>query len=277
MNSYMFPFITEEASLPLYVKGVGGLENQVSITRPNGYYDYQWLHCVKGKGRLLIDGKEFIIPKNAGFFMYPGIPHQYYAIEEPWETHWVNFDGEGVIPLLNALGFGRYNVYCFDDIRSIDNLIYDIFIISQSNGLMSGHRCSAKLYCLLIDLRTLVREIGEKSGEYKMKRLKPVLEYIETNYNSNPTIDELSAIIGVSPQYLCKLFNKVLNTRPIIYLNLFKMNKAKKLFMTYPDISVKEVAKIIGYNDPSYFCALFKKHEGVTPMEFRNTIPSQIL
>ena len=272
MNSLLFPIVTEEAALPFYVKGVGGHENQPYIARPNGYHDHQWLHCTRGKGMLHIDGKEFVIPRNAGFFMYPGVPHRYYPVEEPWETHWVNFDGEGVIPLLNTLGFGMYNVYYFDDIRPLDNLIHDIFIISQSKGLMSGHRCSVRLYQLLIELKALVREKAGRSDASKLKKLQPVLEYIESNYQNNPTIEDLSSVIGVSPQYFCRIFNHVLNIRPFTYLNLYKIQKAKEMFLNCPDLPVKDVAEKVGYNDPSYFCAVFKKHEGITPLEFSRTI-----
>jgi AraC family transcriptional regulator, arabinose operon regulatory protein len=271
MNSYIFPLITDEASLPYYVKGVGGLENQDSINRPNGYHDFQWLHCIKGKGKLHIDGKEFIIARNSGFFMYPGVPHQYYAIEEPWETHWVVFGGEGVIPLLNSLGFSRYNVYHLEDIRLLDSLITDIFVVSQSKGLLTGYRCSAKLYNLLIDLKTLVQEMVDKTDASRLKRLQPVLDYIECNYMDNPTIKDLSAVINVSPQYLCRIFNQVLSTRPFIYINLIKLQKAKEMLIKHPKLTVAGVAEKVGYNDTSYFCAIFKKYEGVTPVEFRNT------
>lgn len=269
MNSYVFPMITEEASLPFYVTGAGGLENQTPITRPNGYYDFQWLHCIRGKGILHIDEKEFILSKNSGFFMYPDVPHQYYAIEEPWETHWVVFNGEGVISLLNSLGMDRYHVYHLDDVRMLDNLISDIFILTQTKGPMPGHRNSAKLYNLLIELNTLVREKAEKDETSKLKRLLPVLDFIEENYATSPTINELSDIIGVSPQYLCRIFSQVLNTRPTEYLNLFKLKKAKEMLFNEIGLTVKEIAQKTGFNDPSYFCAIFKKYEGITPMQFR--------
>ena len=270
MNHYLFPLLTEEVNLPLYVKGVGGLENQDHITRPGGYHDYQWLHCIKGKGRQLIDGKEFLIGKNTGFFMVPGIPHEYFAVEEPWETHWVTFDGGSVSSLLTSLGFGRYGVFCLEDIRTLDSLIYDIFILSRSKGILPGYRCSAKLYSLLVELSTLVREKAEEAEGSRLKKLRPVLDYLELNYSSNPTIEELSAVIGVSPQYLCRLFNQVMNMRPFVYLNLFKLQKAKEMLINSPRLHVKDIAGRLGYNDPSYFCSIFKKHEGITPAEFRN-------
>ncbi|NLM74901.1 MAG: AraC family transcriptional regulator [Clostridiaceae bacterium] len=269
MNNYLFPVITYENTLPFYVKGVGGLENQEHIIRPNGYHDFQWLHCVKGKGKLIINNKEFFIPRNSGFFMYPGVPHQYFAVEEPWETHWVVFGGYGVVPLLNALGFSQYNVFRLNDIRPLDNLINDIYILSQSKNLLSGYRCSAKLYNLLIELKVQTQESLDTANVSRYNKLRPVLDYIDNNYMNNPTMDELASLINVSPQYFCRIFNNVLGIRPFTYLNLIKLRNAKELLIKHPEMQIKEVASKVGYNDVSYFCAVFKKHEGVTPMEFK--------
>ncbi len=269
MNNYLFTLITEEDKLPYYVKGVGGLENQDHIERPNGYTDYQWIHCVRGVGKLLIDNKEFIIHKNIGFLLYPGVPHEYYAIEEPWETHWVTFDGEGIPFLMNSLGFKSYEVLSFSDLKVLDNLINEIYLAAPSKGLIMGYECSAKLYSLLIELRRQKMKEEEASGVSKLKQLEPVITFIEESYSKNPTIEEMADTINASPQYLCRLFNKTFRMRPFVYMTLLRMQKAKELLIQESDIAVKDIAEKTGYNDTSYFCSVFKKHEGVTPSEFR--------
>jgi len=75
--------------------------------------------------------------------------------------------------------------------------------------------------------------------------------------------------IDVSPQYLCRLFSNILRMRPFEYLTKFRIQKAKELLLGDCNIQISEVSKKIGYNDLSYFCALFKKFEGITPMEYR--------
>ena len=269
MNNYLFTLITKEDKLPYYVKGAGGLENQDHIERINGYTDYQWIHCVKGVGKLLIDNKEYLIHKNTGFLLHPGVPHEYYALEEPWETHWVTFDGEGVSFLMNSLGFKSYEVISFSDLKTIDNLINDIYLAAQSKGLIMGYECSAKLYSLLIELRRQKMKEEEATGVSKLKQLEPVITFIEKNYSKNPTIEEMAETINASPQYLCRLFNKTFRMRPFVYMTLIRMQKAKELLIQQRDISVKDIAEDTGYNDTSYFCAVFKKQEGVTPSEFR--------
>lgn len=269
MNNYLFALITEEDKLPYYVKGVGGLRNQDHIERPNGYTDYQWIHCVRGAGKLLIDNKEYIVHKNIGFLLFPGVPHEYYALEEPWETHWVTFDGEGVQLLMAALGFNSYEVLSFGDLKVLDNLINEIYLAASSKGLIMGYECSAKLYTLLIELRRHKMKEEEATGVSKLRQLKPVIKFIENNYSENPSIEEMAGTINASPQYLCRLFNKTFRMRPFVYMTLLRMQKAKELLIRERDATVGDIAEKTGYNDTSYFCSVFKKHEGVTPSEFR--------
>lgn len=269
MNNYLFTLITEEEKLPYYVKGVGGLRNQDHIERPNGYTDYQWIHCVRGVGKLLIDKKEYIVHKNIGFLLYPGVPHEYYALEEPWETHWVSFDGEGVQFLMKALGFNSYEVLSFGDLKVLDNLINEIYMAASSKGLIMGYECSAKLYSLLIELRRHKMKEEEATGVSKLKQLEPVIKFIENNFSENPSIEEMAGTINASPQYLCRLFSKTFRMRPFVYMTLLRMQKAKELLIRESDAAVRDIAEKTGYNDTSYFCSVFKKHEGITPSEFR--------
>ena len=269
MNTYFQPLITEELNLPYYVKLVGGHLNQNAIKRMNGYPDYQWLHCTKGKGKILIDGREFILGKNSGFYMCPSIPHEYFAIEEPWETHWVAFSGYDAENLIKNLGFKSYEIFTFHDIKLLDNVLTDIFDIVNSNSRASGLRSSAKLYTLLMELKNSIRENMNNEDTHQLSKLEPVLEYIEKNYNQIPSIDEMAALIGASPQYLCRIFKQKLNMRPFTYVTKYRLQKSKELLLNKENMKIEAIALAVGYNDPSYFSAVFKKNEGITPLQFR--------
>jgi len=242
MNTYIFPIMTDGANLPFCLKGVGGLINQGHIVRTNGYHDFQWLQCVSGRGMLLIDGKEFILAKNSGFLLTPGIPHEYYSIEEPFGTRFISFNGSGVSSLIDSFGFGSYHFLNFEDIRLLDRIIQEIFIISQSKGIMVGHRCSEKIYNLLIELKTLSNESENKDVVLNLKKLQPVLEFMESNYMKNISIEDMAKVIQVSPQYLCRIFSRVLNTRPFTYLNLIKLRHAKKMLLSDYAIAISAIA-----------------------------------
>ncbi len=77
----------------------------------------------------------------------------------------------------------------------------------------------------------------------------------------------------VSVGYLSKQFVKEEQLRFSEYLNTLRMDEATKLLTLYPTMSIKTVANQVGFgNNPHYFSQVFKKHTGMTPSEFIQTI-----
>ena len=81
-------------------------------------------------------------------------------------------------------------------------------------------------------------------------------------------MEELSDQIHATPQYLCRMFKRHLNVRPFQYIAMKRIQHAK-ILLTDSDLSINEIAHRVGYNDCSYFCAIFKKIELISPSEFR--------
>jgi AraC family transcriptional regulator, arabinose operon regulatory protein len=270
MNTYINPLLTEEVNLPFYVKCIGGLKNQGHIIRPSGFPDHQWLHCIKGRGKLLIDNKEFNIVPNTGFFISANFPHEYYSVEEPWEVHFIAFTGHSVLELLDLLDLNNYGVFLFEDIGFLDSLLSDVYTAARAGTIQGGYRSSAALYSLLIEIKNSIRENSSSIENSRFKKLQPLINYIEKNYYKDISIEDMAEIILSSPQYLCRLFNQTFNMRPFTYLTRYRLQKAKEMLVYNKDLTVGEIAAGVGYKDQSYFCAIFKKNEGMTPLEYRN-------
>jgi YesN/AraC family two-component response regulator len=52
------------------------------------------------------------------------------------------------------------------------------------------------------------------------------------------------------------------------YVNMVRVNRAKFMLQSYR-MSVKEIAATCGYSDAAYFCRVFRKVTGLTPMQYR--------
>ena len=267
---YVFPMITEEESrLPLYLAGIGADGDQKRILRTEGYPEYHWLHGVRGKGKLIIQGSEYIISENMGFFFYPSVPHEYYTIEAPWETHWLTFKGHAARSLLELLTFKRHAVFNISDMPRLEMMMNDIYTSAISGNPLRGFECSHLIYKFIIELRGCVYPINVRPKHSGHERLRPVISYIERNYHNNLSMEEISLIIGVTPQHLCRIFKNAFGMRPFEYINTYRIQKAKELLISAANPSVKETAVSVGYNDPSYFCRMFRERDGVTPEKFK--------
>lgn len=269
MDKFIFPIMGEENKLPFYITGVGGHANQQHIVRENGYNYYQFLYCVKGSGILILDGKKYNISENTGFVLYTGEAHEYYGVNKPWETHWITFDGTLVQSLLSTLGFNKSEHFYIYDTFLLDNILNQMYIIAQSSNIEKGFTCSGLLYNFILEMRKCISKEKLNSKPTQLEQLQLILSYIEKNFAKLPSIEEMSDTIKVSPQYLCRLFKNSLNMRPFVYVTKRRIQEAKRMLIE-ENIPIKDIAKEIGYNDTSYFCAMFKKYENISPQAFRN-------
>lgn len=270
LNYVYFPIITDEATkLPFYLKGIGIQGDQEHIIRPHGHPNFHWIHVTKGKGCLLVNGKRYIISENMGFFILPGIPHEYYKLDEVWETHWVIFDGYAVQEFLKNTLLWENNVFYLQDYILIEENFEKILALAKKTGSFNSFQTSVYLYQFLIMCKSCI-SITNKSKYTKQKQLAPVISFLENNFNRNPSLEEMAKIIEVTPHHLCRLFKEEFKIRPFVYLTKIRLKRAKELMLQNSNFTVKYVAEEVGYNDISYFCFIFKKYEGITPTEFKD-------
>ena len=102
----------------------------------------------------------------------------------------------------------------------------------------------------------------------KADQLKPALEYIETHYGQQITLEALARLTGLSPKYFCRFFRTIVHRSPIDYVNYYRIECASH-FLTATDMTVAEIAQHCGYNDSSFFIKQFRKYKGTTPRRYR--------
>lgn len=269
MTDYYYPVLSDEINLPMYVLGVGARDKEFHFIREEGYSNHQIVYCIRGGGVLKLDGQEYPVAAGDAFYLPPHIPHEYYPSEDIWETHWITFEGREVKPVLDYIKLDRAKVFHIHDINAVDAIFKKILYLMKTNYYYSGHQCSAHLYQFFIELNRVVNlQNGTKDGA-KLNQLQPVIDYIDKNYRRDLTLVELSDLIDLSPQYLCRLFKECLNMRPFEYLARKRIQQAKLLLLE-DQKNINEIAAMVGYNDCSYFCAVFKRHEMLSPAEFRS-------
>lgn len=97
------------------------------------------------------------------------------------------------------------------------------------------------------------------------------LNYIEKNFNEDVTLEDVANYVSLSSSYLSKLFKKETGINFSKYLTNRKIKEAKRMIQ-YEDMSVNDIAFKLGYNEPSYFCKVFKDQEGLTVSQYRDSI-----
>jgi len=70
--------------------------------------------------------------------------------------------------------------------------------------------------------------------------------------------------------HFCRVFKRHLKQSPISYLIGLRIERARNLLKT-TDLSMSEVAALVGFNDISNFSRMFKELNGVSPSRFRRS------
>lgn len=105
---------------------------------------------------------------------------------------------------------------------------------------------------------------------HNVLRLRPVISYIDEHFREKIYIEELSAMINVSPDYFTKMFKESIGKTPIDYINGMRVNAAMALLCT-SEMSMTEIADSIGFCNPNYFHKIFKQYMMTSPLTYRKS------
>ena len=101
--------------------------------------------------------------------------------------------------------------------------------------------------------------------------LRQALNYVRYHYDKKISTADLCAYCNLTPQHLIRLFKKHLGVTPLQYINKSKILHAIDLLRN-SELSIKEIAYALGFDNPNYFSRLFTKEESISPAEVRERI-----
>ena len=234
--------------------------------------DHYLIHCIfEGKGTFYVDDKIYHLEKGQGFLICPGIITYYQAdMEEPWQYSWIGFQGlKAEFYLRNALLSADNPIFTFGGDESIKKC-FDEIIAAQEYQKSREIRLLGLLYIFLSQLveQSSGGRFMDYSGSRKEFYLKKVIEFIEMNYSRKITVNDIAAYIGLNRSYLGCIFKQQLNSSLQDFLINFRINKACGL-MKNEMLSIGDISRSVGYEDPLLFSKIFKKVKGSSPREYR--------
>jgi AraC family transcriptional regulator len=97
--------------------------------------------------------------------------------------------------------------------------------------------------------------------------LQQIIDFINVNLERNICLTELAEIVRLSPYHFARLFKKSTNISPHQYLIRCRIERAKQLMMM-GNLSIAEIAQMVGFASQGHFTFHFKRLVGVTPKVF---------
>lgn len=111
-------------------------------------------------------------------------------------------------------------------------------------------------------------EHGSSAGSFIVHQ---AISYMESAYQQKLTLQDVADRCYVSQWHLSKLLNRFAEKSFYDILNSIRIQKAKEL-LTDPKLKIGDISEMVGYADTAHFARTFKKLEGMSANEYRNTL-----
>lgn len=220
---------------------------------------YEIAYYFEGGGSIIIGDTEHKV--TAGDIRF-SIPGEKLCSVPDYKCYTLYFDlgKSGVVysnPILNAIpGYFHASGAFRDDFA-------EFITVFKNGGVTSGIKLNAMLLDLICKIYDHISSKKNCSDGVKM-----CLEYMQTNFSENISLEDLGRICGYSPLHVLRLFKAELGFSPHQYLTDLRINSAKQLLINSV-LPLDEVAKRCGFSSESHFNGLFKKNTGFTPGSYR--------
>ncbi len=137
----------------------------------------------------------------------------------------------------------------------------------------AGFLLKATLMQILKQLRLETRngsvpKSQSRSYRNNAEKVERVRNWIDTHIDRKFSLEELAREAQLSPNFLCRIFKSFTGKTLTQYISQVKITYAKQLLIR-TEQSVKAIAVECGFLNESYFFILFKRSEGISPLEFR--------
>jgi AraC-like DNA-binding protein len=88
------------------------------------------------------------------------------------------------------------------------------------------------------------------------------------NLYAGITPQTIAERLNKSYSWFRRIFKQYIGISPAQYIVEMKIQKSKEL-LTNTDMSSKEISFELGFDNPDYFCTIFKKKTGSSPLRYR--------
>ena len=245
------------------------------------YHDEVELYaCRCGMISAVVDNVKYYVRGGEALFFNARVPHETFCEVKGSQSMYLQFKIQDFLPTPSE-DLAKFITYLRRNATETVHLIKDPAILNAMCAIYDEQKKKRAGYINMIHahVHTICAILArEKIFSYdfqgdmqSFRKLLPALTYVDQNFSSALSLDDVSAAAGLNKFYFCRLFKSVFGIGFSEYLNLVRVFKAEKM-LKETDKTVLEIAFDTGFSSVSYFNSIFKKHKGCTPTACRNAV-----
>lgn len=239
--------------------------------RPQGAKEHILIYCSQGKGIVTLGSRETELHAHEAILIPKGMAHAYHAhADDPWTIYWAHVTGEETEDYLTFLPESPMR---FPVSEACEKEAVALF--KQAYRLLSSNYALPTLICLSQLMRLLLSTLIFNNTKYAPhlrvptgRDLHETISYL-CDHSSEPlSLERLAAQAKMSGRTFARLFQRQTGISPMQYLTQQRIKHARHL-LTSTTLTVSEIARRVGYEDPYYFSRVFSKETALSPRQYR--------
>jgi AraC-like DNA-binding protein len=286
----------EPLQIDPYIIGCA-FDNQTNYVFPVGvkmvprvvrYYEIELI--IGGAGKEVTEGRHFNASRGDIFFRRPGMFIQsisgYYFCEIAFDpvfsegrrvfydspTPFFLTEPETTLPDERLLAHFPYK-YHTSRMSELEPLFINIcrsYLEHKDNWRPEANANLLKILTIMTEELSSHPPIifAEQANNSNYDKIMACKSFIDQHPEYKFSLETLADMCGVSRNFFYKIFKQVMGTAPFEYINEARL-KLAKILLTNSRLSIEEISIRCGFDNPTYFYRLFKRHFKMTPNTFR--------
>lgn len=247
-------------------------------------FDHELVLFLKGDGVARTREREYRFTAHHLFCIPPFAPHSFAS--NSCEHLAVHFDlAAGVphftenpqrrLPYRVTFSHGAALPFCrpLSPSDGIEAMLLDLLRSWKSRSPTSALAAQAALQLALAELlRVPSNERATDVGDARQRaRIQRALAYVDIHYAEPVASGDIARAAGLSESRFSQVFRQWTGHSPKDYLRRVRIDKARAL-LTDIDLSIKEIARLTGFEDQYHFSRIFRQIDGLSPTLYRNAV-----
>ena len=238
---------------------------------PHTHNYMELFYIVGGKGQFLIQDQLYPVDINNLVIINPNVTHTEVSLNaQPLE--YIVLGIEGIELSTSDNSNGQFNILGHFESAEISGCLRNI--LREMEQKNAGHEdiCQAYMEILIIRLMrntSLTVAAGPQVGSGN-RQCATVKRYIDLHFKEALTLEQLADESHINKYYLSHAFKREYGISPINYMISRRIEESKYL-LAETDLSMSQIAQLLGFSSLSYFSQVFRRIHSVSPMEYRKS------
>lgn len=239
---------------------------------PHTHKHTELFFIVGGNGRFLIEGQYYPAMNNNLIIINPNVLHTEVSLNaQPLE--YIVLGIEGIELFADETGNNRFTILEHFEDAEISGCLRNI--LREMEKKNPGYEDICQAYTEILVIR-LMRSLSfaapaEPQSRSASRQCAAVKRYIDQHFKEQLTLDLLAKEGHINKYYLSHIFRQEYGVPPMNYMIAKRVEESKYL-LAETDLSLSQIAHLLGFSSLSYFSQVFRRLESISPKDYRQKL-----